>query len=179
MQIPALENLGPRIWITGPAAGGKSTLACALGQKLELPTIHLDQIRFEPGTWAERAADAFLADVEALVSQDAWIIEGNYFSFLGGRLERATGVISLSSPRLGNFRRYLWRCMRPAHRMGTMQGAGETPNWTMIRWILWDEPKRRTLKRETLSKARGLLVATNSFADLHRLYTAWNLGEVT
>ena len=176
LQVPALETLGQRIWITGPAAGGKSTLAHALGRKLDLPVIHLDQIRFEPGTWTERPAEAFLADVEAAVGREAWIIEGNYFSFLGGRLERATGIISLSSPRLGNFARYLLRCMRPAHRLGTMAGAGETPNWTMIRWVLRDEPKRRVRKQGIVSEARGTLVATKSFSDLRQLYAAWDLG---
>jgi adenylate kinase family enzyme len=178
MQVPALETLGQRIWITGPAAGGKSTLARALGQKLGLPITHLDQMRFEPGTWTERPAEAFLADVEEVVRGEAWIIDGNYFSFLADRLERATGIVSLSSPRLSNFRRYILRCMRPAHRVGTMPGAGETPNWAMIRWVLWDEPKRRARKQEIVSKAHGRLVATNSFADLQRLYAAWNLGEV-
>jgi adenylate kinase family enzyme len=170
-----LKALGPRIWVTGPAAGGKSTLAQALGRKLNLPVTHLDQLRFQSATWTERPDAEFLGDVGAVVSGDAWIIEGNYFSFLAGRLERATGIISLSSPRLGNFHRYLRRCMRPAHRLGTVAGAGETPNWKMIRWVLWEEPKRRARKQQILSQAQGRLVSTNSFADLNQLYAAWSL----
>jgi adenylate kinase family enzyme len=175
MQVPALDALGSRIWITGPAAGGKSTLARALGEKLNLPVIHLDQLRFRPGTWTERPAQDFLNDVETLVSSDTWVIEGNYFSFLAGRLERATGIISLSSPRLGNFQRYLARCMRPTNRVGTMADAGETPNWTMIRWVLWDEPKRRKQKLKIISEAKGTLVVLRSFAELKQVYRAWEL----
>ena len=178
MQIPALEALGSRIWITGPAAGGKSTLAHALGRKLGLPVIHLDQFRFEPGSWTERPAQAFLGDVERVVHEDRWIIEGNYFSFLAGRLERATGIVSLSSTRLSNFRRYLKRCLRPTYRVGTMANEGEAPNWTMIRWVLWDEPKRRARKQEILQHACGTLIETHSFADLRQLYAAWDLESV-
>ena len=175
MQIPALEELGPRIWITGPAAGGKSTLAHALGRKLGLPVTHLDQLRFEPGTWTERPPETFFSDVEKIVHQANWIIEGNYFSFLAGRLERATGIVNLSSHRISNFRRYLQRSLRPTHRIGTMADAGEAPNWTMIRWVLWDEPKRRATKQEILQHRAGMQVATKSFADLKQLYAAWDL----
>lgn len=177
MQVPALDTLGSRIWITGPAAAGKSTLARALGRKLGFKVIHLDQLRFEPGTWTERPAPAFLSDVEAAVEDDDWIIEGNYYSFLAGRLERASAIISLSSPRLDNFRRYLLRCMQPAQRVGSMAGAGEAPNWTMIKWILWEEPKRRRKKQDLLSQASGKVVAAQSFAELQHLYAVWRLNE--
>jgi adenylate kinase family enzyme len=177
LQVPALQSLGTRIWITGPAAGGKSTLASALGRKLDLPVFHLDQLRFEPGTWTERPAADFLANVEAVVATDSWVIEGNYFSFLAGRLERAMGIISLSSPRLGNFGRYLRRCLYPSRRVGTMANAGEAPNWTMIRWVLWDEPKRRAKKQELLAKATGTVVRTHSFDELKKLHELWALEQ--
>ncbi len=178
MQVPALQSLGNRIWITGPAAGGKSTLAAALGRKLGLPVVHLDQFRFEPGTWTERPAEDFLAAVEAIVASESWVMEGNYFSFLAGRLERATGVISLSSPRLGNFSRYIRRCLHPSRRVGTMSNAGETPNWTMIRWVLWEEPRRRASKQALLSQSKGIVVRTRSFDELKKLHLLWGLEPV-
>jgi adenylate kinase family enzyme len=42
-MIP-LENLGKRISIIGLSSGGKSTLAKALGEKLQVNVCHLDQI---------------------------------------------------------------------------------------------------------------------------------------
>jgi adenylate kinase family enzyme len=172
-----LSELGNRIWITGPSAGGKSTLASAIAHKLDLPVVHLDQLRFEPSSWRERPDDAFLAAVTEAVDRDAWVIDGNYFSFLANRLQRATGIISLSTPRLGNYLRYLRRCFGRNARVGTMDGAGEEPNLLMSRWILLEEPRGRSRKRRIVMESGKPVVATNSFHELKQLYAEWRLPD--
>ena len=42
--IPPLETFGRRIMICGPSNAGKSTLAVAIGRRLGLPVVHLDQL---------------------------------------------------------------------------------------------------------------------------------------
>jgi hypothetical protein len=48
MTPPA--SLGPRIAIFGPSNAGKSTLAVAMSKRLNIPAIHLDQLKFIPNT---------------------------------------------------------------------------------------------------------------------------------
>jgi len=175
MGVLPLAALGQCIWITGPSAGGKSTLATAVGAKLNREVIHLDQLRFRPSTWDEREDGEFLQGVTRAAAGESWVIEGNYFSFLGGRLERATGMISLSSPRLGNYGRYLSRSLGRSKRVGTVAGAGEGPNWPMTKWILLEEPRGRERKRQMLLDGGKPVVLTSSFAELKALYRAWEL----
>ena len=45
-----LNALGQRIMVMGPSNAGKSTLATAIGRRLELPIVHLDQLNHLPNT---------------------------------------------------------------------------------------------------------------------------------
>ncbi len=49
-SLPPLETLGKRIMVLGLTNSGKSTLAQALSVRLDIPAIHLDQLRHLPGT---------------------------------------------------------------------------------------------------------------------------------
>ena len=53
-----------RIMIIGCGGSGKSTLARQLGQKLNMPVVHLDQLWWLPG-WVERDRESF----DALLAQ--------------------------------------------------------------------------------------------------------------
>ena len=176
MPFPSIETLGPRIWITGPAGGGKSTLAVALGRRLDLPVIHLDRLRFAPeSNWVSVPEPQFLAATVSAEAGERWIVDGNYFGRLAQHGTRATGLINLSSPTLGNFARYVRRSLVSHDRAGRLAGAPERINWRMTRWILWDEPKRRKTRREQLRRLDLPLVETSSVTELKRLYEAWGL----
>ena len=50
-----LADLGRRIVINGPTTSGKSTLARAIGRKLGIRPVHLDQFSHLPATnWVPR-----------------------------------------------------------------------------------------------------------------------------
>lgn len=64
-----------RIHITGNAGSGKTTLAIALGQQLELPVFHLDSVVWQPH-W-QKTPPAERQKLEAAMCEPkAWIIEG-------------------------------------------------------------------------------------------------------
>ena len=75
----ALHDLGNRICIIGLSSSGKSTLAQALGKKLNLNILHLDQIAHIPNTdWAPRDKALMTADHQAFLTDHTdWVIEGN------------------------------------------------------------------------------------------------------
>lgn len=97
--------------LIGSPGAGKSTLATALGQRLNLPVVHLDRLWWLPG-WKESTQadfDEMLADV---LAQPDWILDGNYTRTLPLRLAQAHVVIWLDFPRLLCLRRALWRRIR-------------------------------------------------------------------
>lgn len=98
-----------RIVILGNAGSGKSILARTLGQRLNLPVVHLDPLFWEPG-WVEPDAEQFRLRVSEAVAADAWICEGNYARrTFDLRLPRADLIIWLDTPRLTCFTRVILR----------------------------------------------------------------------
>ena len=68
-----------RIVVVGPPGSGKTAVGRALSEKLGLPHTELDSLWWEPN-WTEAGADAFKERAVDVVSQDGWVLDGNYFS---------------------------------------------------------------------------------------------------
>ena len=103
-----------RVLIIGPCGSGKSTLAREIAPRLGLPLIHMDQLGWQAG-WVETEKAELHARLGEAVAGERWLIEGNYGSTLGPRLERADTVIYLDFP----IRLCLWRLIR---RIVTLRG---------------------------------------------------------
>ena len=85
-----------------PAGRGKSTLARAIGARLDIAVVHLDALFWNPG-WVQTEPAVFRARVAATAAHDAWVMDGNYTGTLDLRLARASAVIWLDLPRLVYF----------------------------------------------------------------------------
>jgi adenylate kinase family enzyme len=162
--------------ICGPSNSGKSTLARAISRKLDLPAVHLDQLRFHPRSdWVLKPKSEFDAAHDAAIAGDRWVMDGNYFGGIHSRLERATGIIQLSDWRIANFTRYLRRTLFEPNRPGSLEGGRDSLKWDLTRWILWDEPRKR-VDRRALLMASGLpYVGARSMRELRACYLNWNL----
>src|SRR5207245_11562447 len=66
-----------RVVVGGSTASGKSTIARALGARINVPVIELHATRHGPN-WTETPEDRFRALVGARTSEDAWVVDGNY-----------------------------------------------------------------------------------------------------
>lgn len=66
-----------RINVIGTTGSGKSTFANHLADKLGYTCIHMDQLFWKPG-WIESSDEEFIPKVEALVSGETWVLDGNY-----------------------------------------------------------------------------------------------------
>jgi adenylate kinase family enzyme len=66
-----------RIQVIGPSCAGKTTLAQALGQRLQLPVTDLDDLWWSPG-WVQAGHVALAEKLKPLAASPAWVVSGNY-----------------------------------------------------------------------------------------------------
>jgi adenylate kinase family enzyme len=92
-----------RILIIGIMASGKSTFAKKLGEHLDIPVHHLDMYYWKPGWVRPNSQQEWLETIHKLISQESWIIEGNYGNTLAIRMQRADTIIIFNHPK--------WLCL--------------------------------------------------------------------
>ncbi len=144
-----------RIAIIGCCGAGKSTLAKILGEKLNLPVIHLDAYYWQPGR-QETKQNEWLARQQELIKSDRWIIDGNYGSTMDIRLARANTIIWLDFNRYVCLRRVLKRYLQYAGnpRPDMAQGCPERFNWEFLEYV-WNFPQIHRLRiLERLAKCQ-------------------------
>ncbi len=144
-----------RILIIGCSCSGKSTLARAMGDKLGLPVVHLDQLWWREG-WVNTTREEFDNCLERELEKDRWIIDGNYSRTMDKRIARCDTVIYLDFSRwvclLGMLQRVLGSYGKVRPDMAP--GCPERFDWEFIRWI-WNYNKRNRPDNELhLAKAR-------------------------
>ena len=174
-NLPELSRFGRRIVIMGPTNAGKSTLAVALGRKLDVPAIHLDQFRHLPNTnWKVRPNEDFARLHDEAILAPGWIMEGNYSDLTPQRLERATGVLVMTDGLIRRYWRYLFRTVFQKRREGGLEGGEDTINRLMLGW-LW-KTRHSVGKYQRIALGSGLphLFVSNQH-ELDRLYRAWGL----
>lgn len=144
MLLPQKNYIGNRICIIGPSGAGKSTLAHKIGQKQSLPVLHLDKIAHIPHTkWVRCSMDDFKEKHDEFISQDKWIVEGNYRTLIPFRLERADTVIYLRFNRFGCLYRFIRRALKKdKNRYGKLEGAIDYISLNILIYILFKAPKR-------------------------------------
>lgn len=86
-----------KILIVGCGGAGKSTLAVEMGQKFDIPVIHLDKIWWLPN-WKHRTQEEFDLLLEKELTKNLWIIDGNYNRTFLKRLENADLCVFLDYP---------------------------------------------------------------------------------
>ena len=131
-----------RVLVLGNAGSGKSTLANELARLLTVPVIHLDALFWQPG-WCETPRDEWKRRVAGLLSNERWVMDGNYLGTLPERLAAADTAVLLDVSRV--------RCLCRVVRRGFMErgkpradmAAGcveQIPDMSFLRWI-WRFPR--------------------------------------
>ena len=178
MEFPPLElaELGCRICILGPSNSGKSTLAAAIGRRLDLNVVHLDRLYHVPETnWIVRPEEQFLALHDQAIAGECWVIEGNYSVCLPQRLVRATGLILLDISTQTSLGRYLRRTLLEDQRVGALQGGQDSVKWGMIRHILVTTPATRKRYSQMFSELSLPKVKLASMGRMKQAMRDWGL----
>ena len=145
-----------RIMIIGCGGSGKSTLARQLGQKLEIPVIHLDQLFWTPG-WVSVSREEFDRLHEAALAEDQWIMDGNFDRTIPRRLQRCDTVIYLDYSRFTCIWGWLRRVIKHhgKARPDMAPGCGEWLDPEFFQWLWNFNKKYRKSYHEMLSGLGG------------------------
>ena len=83
-----------RINVIGTTGSGKTTFSKELSSVLGISYIQLDELFWKPN-WVESKDEEFLPKVAAAVSEDTWVLDGNFSRTKDIKWQRADTVIWL------------------------------------------------------------------------------------
>jgi adenylate kinase family enzyme len=173
-----LSELGTRICILGPSNSGKSTLAVAIGRKLGMACVHLDQLHHVPHSdWKPRPAEEFMALHDEAIGRPQWVMEGNYSSCMPQRFQRATGVILLDVSTATSVFRYLRRTLVERDRLGALEGGRDSFKWSMLHYIALVTPRNRRRYLDVYRQLNVPKLYLSSLRAIRGCYQAWELGR--
>ena len=131
-----------RIVIIGCGGAGKSTLARQLGEKLDIPVVHLDRLFWKPG-WVEESKEEFDRKLALELEKDRWIIDGNFNRTMPQRLQKCDTILYLDFSRLtcllGVAKRIITTYGKVRPDMG--EGCPERFDLEFLQWV-WNYNKR-------------------------------------
>lgn len=89
-----------RVSVVGSSASGKTSASRVIEERLGLARVELDSV-YHQSDWTPLPDDQFRSVVEDIVSQEAWVIDGNYTSagVLDIVWQRADTVVWLDPPK--------------------------------------------------------------------------------
>ncbi|BDM81230.1 P-loop NTPase family protein [Acaryochloris marina] len=150
-----------KVAIIGSSGAGKSTLARQLGHAFGLKVIHLDQVYWQPG-WLDPDPQTWRQQINALVAEPNWIMDGNYSGTFDLILPPADTIIFLDFSRwrcLGRVLKRLWQ-YRGQTRPDMAPDCPERFNWEFL-WFVWGFPQHhRSTILQALAKLPSQTVVT-------------------
>lgn len=143
-----------KIVIIGCGGAGKSTLARALGDKLDLPVVHLDKLFWRPG-WDPVSREEFDVLHSRALAGEKWILDGNFDRTMQQRIAHCDTVIYLDFSRWA----CLWGvCKRVLTTHGTVrpdmgEGCPERFDWEFLKWVWHFNSKNRAKNYRLIREA--------------------------
>lgn len=146
-----------RVIIIGCGGAGKSTLARQLGEKLNIPVVHLDKLFWRPG-WVSFPQEEFDQIVRQELAKEKWIMDGNFNRTLPERIKWCDTIIYLDFSRfaclMGVFKRILTTHGKVRPDMG--EGCPERFDWEFLQWVWNFNKNKREGNYRLLNEAEGV-----------------------
>ncbi len=158
-----------RLVVLGTTGSGKTTLAAALAECLNLVHIELDALHWEEG-WVEAPDGVFRARVVEALRAPAWVADGNYRTVRPLILARSEAILWLDYPIWVNLWRLLKRTIRRGWTREVIWNGNVEPFW--IHWKIWSEESLFHWLFKTWGKRRreyGALFASDSYAHAEKI----------
>ena len=146
-----------RIMIIGCGGAGKSTLARQLGEKLNLPVVHLDKLFWHSG-WIESTKEEIDGKILCEAQKAYWIIDGNYMRTLPQRIAHCDTIIYLDFNRIVCILSVLKRLLTNIGKVrpDMPEGCPEKIDWEFIQWIWNFNKTKRERIYSLLNEAEGV-----------------------
>ncbi|CAN7430584.1 AAA family ATPase [Rhizobium sp. LjRoot30] len=147
-------KVAERLLIIGCSGSGKSTLSQKLSSRFDLPHVSMDREIFWLPGWQMRPRPEARARLEAVVTQQRWIIDGTSPGTLALRLPRTDLVLWLRPPRRVSLYGVISRWLRfyGRSRPDMADGCPEKIDLEFLRYI-WNFEKTETPEiEENLAK---------------------------
>jgi adenylate kinase family enzyme len=143
-----------RIVIIGCGGAGKSTLARQLGEKLNIPVVHLDKLWWKPN-WVETSREEFDAKLAVELAKPQWIMDGNFNRTIPERIARCDTIIYLDFSRfaclMGVLKRVLTTYGKVRPDMG--EGCPERIDFEFLKWVWTFNKNKREKNYRLLNEA--------------------------
>jgi adenylate kinase family enzyme len=130
-----------KIMIIGSGGAGKSTLARAISEKINIEVYHLDALLWKPN-WKQVSKEQQRSTQEEIVQKEEWIIDGNYGGTMDVRFQAADTIIFMDIHRIICVYRAIKRSFqyRNKTRPDMVEGNKERFALNFYQWI-WHYPK--------------------------------------
>ena len=139
-----------KIAIIGYSGAGKSDLAKKLGEKYQIPVLHLDLVNFTKNRNVRDSLDAKNL-IKDFMENDSWVIDGNYSNlYQKERLEQADKIVFLDFSRKD--------CLKLAYRKNkesrkSQNNSTSKLDYPYLKWLLFEgRSKKYKVEFETICK---------------------------
>lgn len=121
-----------RVVVVGNSGSGKTTVARAIAETLDLPDLELDSV-MHGGGWDSGRGDRFQEEIAGFAEGERWVIDGNYSSHGTRQVvwPRADTVVWLDIARWRVMPRVMLRTLRRVITRERLWG-GPTEPWTKL-----------------------------------------------
>lgn len=155
-----------KIVVLGSGGAGKSTFARKLEKILDIKAYHLDTFHWKPG-WVATPNEEWEKIVRELVSNDEWIIDGNYGRTINMRINLADTIFFLDMPIILCLYRVIKRRIiyHKKSRPDMNSGCEEKLDWEFINWIINFKKNKKPEIVEKLNKykdSKEIIIFNNS-----------------
>lgn len=130
--------------LIGLPGSGKSTFASKLGKILDIPVHHLDSHMFEPDG-KKKDKQEFIEIQQAILNEDAWVVEGCSFSTFEMRFAKADVLIYFQFSRFVCFLRLFKRLFNYKKDFGGLRAV----TWEILKYT-WNFDKEKRARIEEL-----------------------------
>ena len=161
-----------KIHIIGCSGSGKTYLAAALSKKYNIPHFDLDDIQWDNSAQeygVKMPVEKRSALLQEILSDNDWIIEGVYYSWVQQSFEKSDKIYVLDMPKYLYISRIIIRSIK--RKLGIQKGKRETLKsvYNLLKWTETFQNKNLKQIKSMLDKYNDKVIWVTNKKDIQRI----------